>query len=97
MDVIVAIPTPAAVAAKNATATPIVNGFNIPPWPPAYDFVIREYADGSAEIVSAQGTRFPSFEVWQYGGPGGPRPVYLYNTSGSVWDLRGGMGPLPTK
>jgi hypothetical protein len=73
------------------------NGFNTPPWPLAYDFVIREYANGAAEIVSAQGTSFPSFEIWQYGGPGGPRPVYLYKTSGWLWDLRRGMGPLPTR
>jgi hypothetical protein len=73
------------------------NGFNTPPWPLAYDFVIRENANGTAEIVSAHGTSFPSFEIWQYGAPGGPRPVYLYNTSGSVWDLRSGMGPLPTR
>jgi RHS repeat-associated protein len=74
-----------------------LNGFGVPPWPLSFDFSFIEYADGTTKVTSANGTVFPSYEIWQYGGPDGPRPVYIYNTSGTVWDLRKGVRTLPKR
>jgi hypothetical protein len=63
-------------------------------FPLCYNFTIREQ-NGIAKVVSASGTVFPSYEVWQYGGPGGPNLVYHYSTNGNVLDLRDGMKQLP--
>jgi hypothetical protein len=59
-----------------------------------YDFIIRENAQGEATVVSAYGTVFPSIEIWQYGRPGGPVPVYHYPTTAGPGDLLQGVVPL---
>ena len=59
-----------------------------------YDFIIRENAQGEATVVSAYGTVFPSIEIWQYGRPGGPVPVYHYPTTAGPRDLLQGVVPL---
>ena len=69
--------------------------------PLIYEFVIRERPDGSAEMVSAYGTSFPSFEIYQYGGPTGqPELVYFYSHrqhGTTYYDLSKGPGPLPLR
>ena len=62
-----------------------------------YDFIIRENAQGEATVVSAYGTSFPSIEIWQYGRPGKPVPVYHYHTTGGAGDLLQGVAPLPLR
>jgi hypothetical protein len=66
--------------------------------PLMYYFSIREDANGNATVIKAYGTPYPSFEVWQYGGPGAPTPLFRYNNreaGTSVGDLSRGLGPLP--
>jgi len=68
--------------------------------PLSYYFVISEGADGVARALQAYSTPFPSFEIWQYGGPSGPVPVYQYNNQGAgttIRDLSRGIGPLPSR
>jgi RHS repeat-associated protein len=44
-----------------------------------YFLAIAE-SGGSAQVIAAFGTAFPSIEVWQYGGSGGPNLVYHYDS-----------------
>jgi RHS repeat-associated protein len=73
------------------------NGFYAPPWPLIYDFTLLEGVNGTASVISARGTTFPSYEIWQYGGPKGPVLVYDYLTTGWVGDLLRGSQPLPLR
>lgn len=54
--------------------------------PVGYVFKIGE-RNGQAQVVSAFGTTYPSYEVWQYGN-GEPRLVYFYDSSAA------GVNPL---
>ncbi len=47
---------------------------------------IREGPNGEAD-VKVWGTRYPSVEVWQYGGPGGPKLIYHHTAQGTPIDL----------
>jgi len=64
--------------------------------PVGYVFKIEE-RNGQAQVVSPFGTKYPSYEVWQYGN-GDPRLVYFYDSAAAganslidTW----GMAPLP--
>ncbi len=62
-----------------------------------YDVTIFERRDGTASVVNASGSPYPSMEIWQYGGSGGPRLIYDFdaNKAGTnPWDLYF-PGPLP--
>ena len=59
------------------------------------DFTIIEDSNGVGRVSSASGTSFPNYEVWQYGGPDGPKQLFDYQTSGTAADLYNGTGPLP--
>ena len=72
-----------------------INGFHIPNSPLSYDFTVIEDSNGVGRVTSANGTSFPNYEVWQYGGPDGPRQIFDYRTSGTAADLQNGTGPLP--
>jgi hypothetical protein len=52
---------------------------------------------GVAHVIEAYGTAFPSIEVWQYGGAGGPELVYHYNSSGHGPSELGFPTPLPMR
>ena len=45
-------------------------------------------------VVSAQGTLYPSLEIWRYG-PAGPQLVYFYNAIGVGQEGLGAPGNLP--
>ncbi|MGH7862175.1 MAG: RHS repeat-associated core domain-containing protein, partial [Candidatus Dormibacteraceae bacterium] len=55
--------------------------------PAAYTIVLQETAQG-VRVLDARGTRFPSIEVWQYGGAQAPQLVYYYDSQAA------GTGPL---
>jgi RHS repeat-associated protein len=66
--------------------------------PLSYRFVIWEDQAGVARVVSASGTAFPSFEVYQYGGPAGIDRVYNYSHKKygtTIDDLAKGSRALP--
>ena len=68
--------------------------------PFSYRFVIQEDHAGVASVVSASGTSFPSFEIYQYGGPAGIARVYNYSHGkyGTTYrDLSKGPGVLPLR
>ena len=68
--------------------------------PFSYRFVIREDHAGVASVVSAYGTSFPSFEIYQYGGSAGTQRVYNYSHTKygtAVGDLSKGPGALPLR
>ncbi len=50
-----------------------------------YDLTLVETPNGV--YLSGLGTSFPSLEVWQYGGPGGPTLIYHYDAKAA------GTGP----
>jgi hypothetical protein len=66
--------------------------------PLSYRFVIHEDQAGIARVVSAYGTSFPSFEIYQYGGSDGTQKVYNYSHrkyGTTISDLSKGPGILP--
>ena len=66
----------------------------------SYNFTIWEKPDGTAEVVKAYGTPYPSFEIYQYGRNSGAIPIYNYSQRAagtSVGDLGRGAGPLPLR
>ncbi len=68
--------------------------------PLSYRFVIREDQAGVASVVRASGTSFPSFEIYQYGGPAGIQRVYNYshrNYGTTIGDLSNGPDVLPLR
>jgi RHS repeat-associated protein len=54
---------------------------------------------GSAQVVAAFGTAFPSIEVWQYGAAGGPNLVYHYDAKAAGTGLSDlySIVPLPLR
>jgi hypothetical protein len=49
---------------------------------------IQEGPGGKATVDFVQSSIFPSIEIWQYGGEGGPTLVYYYDASPqSILDL----------
>jgi hypothetical protein len=73
--------------------TTATNGL-VPFAPPIQtDVTIDEGPNGEAN-VRVSGTPYPSVEVWQYGGPGGPRLIYHHAAQGTPAGLFL-PGPLP--
>ena len=72
-----------------------INGLKIPPYSLQYNFVVYQGSDGAARVISATGTTFPNYEIWQYGGGNSPAKLFDYKTNGSAWDLRNGPQSLP--
>jgi len=64
--------------------------------PPIFtDISIRENAAGEVTSLKVQGTGYPALEIWQYGGPGGPKQIFDYPAAGKGAEDLYGIAPLP--